>query len=298
MAWEICRPFYKPEGVIEFLGLGTDSFVGTVDETTVLKYPKTPGDKTALSVLDLEARILTTIGPHKHVIGFKGQRADGLMLERLRRGSLAQFLRDYTPTLQQRLAWARQATEAVAVTHKAGVLHCDINVNNFLLDDNLTIKLCDFQGRLLRADGSIERDGLARENIKSFMPRVDPNHADQKTDIFALGSTFYHIMQGHEPFPDLDSLKDEEQIEARFVSRQFPKVDSLIMNYVIHKCWAGEYDSAEAVLQDLDSDEVCLGQAKRRSMRLGRARQTYDAREPPGKGLPKGGTYNPCGRSL
>lgn len=74
----------------------------------------------------------------------------------------------------------------------------------FLLDDDLTVKLCDVQGRLLRLDGSVDKDGLASENIKSFMPRADPNHSDRKTDIFALGSAFSYIMQGHEPFPDLD----------------------------------------------------------------------------------------------
>ena len=102
MATEVYRPFYKPEGVIEFLGLGTDSFIGTIDETTILKYPKTPGDRTALTILDLEARILTTIGPHKHIVGYKGQREDGLLLERARRGSIAQFLKGYTPACQQR----------------------------------------------------------------------------------------------------------------------------------------------------------------------------------------------------
>lgn len=36
------------------------------------------------------------------------------------------------------------------------------------------------------------------------MPRSDSNYADQKTDIFALGSTIYYMMTGHEPFPELN----------------------------------------------------------------------------------------------
>lgn len=248
------RPFYRPKGVTGFLGLGSESFIGAVDETTILKYPKDPDDKTALAMLGVEATILATIGPHKHVIGFKCDRGDGLLLERAQHGSIAQFLEKNEPKEQQRVAWARQATEAVAVTHRAGVIHCDINVNNLLLDHNFTVKLCDFQGRVLGPDGSVDKDGLARENTKSFMPRVDPNYADRKTDIFALGSTFYYIMQGHEPFLDLDPLDDEEQIKARFTSRQFPKLQSPLMNHVTQKCWAGEYNSAEAVLQDLGSD--------------------------------------------
>ena len=254
MATEIYRPFYKPEGVTEFLGLGADSFIGIVDETTILKYPKTPGDTTALATLDIEAQILMSIGSHKYIIGYKGKREDGLLLERAQHGSIAQFFKTHKPTLQQRLTWARQATEAIAVTHRAGVIHCDINFNNLLLDDNLTVKLCDFQGLLLRPDGSVDKDGLARENIKSFMPRADPNYSDRSTDIFALGSAFYYIMQGHEPLPEMDPFDDEEQIQLMFASRQFPVMQSPLMNYVTHKCWGGEYDSAEAILQDLGSD--------------------------------------------
>ena len=61
-------------------------------------------------------------------------------------------------------------------------------------------------------------------------------------------------MQGHEPFPDLDPFDDEEQIKERFISRQFPELPSDLMNYVINKGWAGEYNSADAILQDLVSD--------------------------------------------
>ena len=91
------------------------------------------------------------------------------------------------------------------------------------------------------------------------MPRAYPDYSDRKTDIFALGSAFYYIMQGHEPFPELDSRLDEVEIEARFKPHQFPDMDPPLMRYVTHKCWAGEYDSAEAVLQDLGSHETSPG---------------------------------------
>ena len=140
---EIHRNFYKPDGVVNFVGLGINSFIGALNETTVLKYPKTPGDELALRMLDLEARILKTIGPHKHIIGYKGQRKDGLLLERAS-CSLAQFLKDHTPIWKHKLAWARQATEAIIITHKLGVIYCDISINNLLLDNSLNIKLYNF----------------------------------------------------------------------------------------------------------------------------------------------------------
>lgn len=58
-------------------------------------------------------------------------------------------------------------------------------------------------------------------------------------------------MEGHEPYPDLDSDNDEKQIMENIKSGQLLIVGCSSMNRVIHKCWAGRFDSAEAVLFDL-----------------------------------------------
>jgi serine/threonine protein kinase len=98
-----------------------------------------------------------------------------------------------------------QPTEGVVEMHKHGVLHCNIHTNNMLLDDNLDIKLCDFQGKLLNYDGTVRLDGLSCEDAKSSMPGSDSNMATPKRDIFALGSAIYSIMEGHLPFEEVDS---------------------------------------------------------------------------------------------
>ncbi|KAL8942661.1 MAG: hypothetical protein Q9211_001307 [Gyalolechia sp. 1 TL-2023] len=251
MTTVIYLSIYCPGDVTECLTTGTNSFIGLINEMTVLKYPHIPGDQKALALLGLEARIFQAIGPHKYIIGFKGLTKDGLLLERAPFGSIGEYLKLNNPGLQRRLEWVYQVSEALATVHKKRVLHRDISVNNILLNADLNVKLSDFQGRLLTPDGEIQEDGLSLECTKSYMPRPNSNHADRRTDIFALGSAFYYIMEGHEPYSELDSSDDEEQIEARFLSRQFPEMESALMNCVTHKCWAGEYDSAEAVLQDL-----------------------------------------------
>ena len=252
MTTEIHLTTYCPGDVIECLTMGSNSFIGIIDEATVLKYPHLPGDEKALATLGLEARILKQIGPHKYIIGFKGLTKDGLLLERAYFGSIADYLKNSTPELWQRLRWARQATEALATVHEKRVLHRDLSASNLLLDAELNVKLSDFQGRLLGPDGEIEEDGLSIENTKSFMPRKDSDHADWKTEIFALGSTLYYIMEGHEPYPELDSFHDEEEIVERFSKGQFSEIDCPSMNRVLHKCWAGKYDSVGSVLQDLN----------------------------------------------
>ena len=59
MAAEIYKPLLQTRN--KFLGLGVDSIIGTGDKMTLLKYAKAqiPRDTIALTVLDLEAQILT-----------------------------------------------------------------------------------------------------------------------------------------------------------------------------------------------------------------------------------------------
>ena len=251
MTTEIYLTIYCPGDVTACLTTGTNCFIGFIDESTILKYPHIPGDEKALALLSLEARILQAIGSHKHIIGFKGLTKDGLLLERAPFESISEYLKNNNPDLQRRLEWVCQVTEALAIVHKKRVLHRDISANNLLLDAELNIKLSNFQGRLLAPDGEIQEDGLSVENTKSFMPRANSNHADWKTEIFALGSAFYYIMKGHEPYPELNSDHDEERIAERFTSGQFSEIECSSMNRVIHKCWAGKYDSVDAVLRDL-----------------------------------------------
>jgi serine/threonine protein kinase len=228
--------------------------MGTGDDTTIIKYPRIKGDRQTLDLLTTEAQIYKAIGPHKHVVGFKGQRDERILLERAQ-GSVAEYLRCNPLALQQRLSWLRQAAEAVAAVHTRNVIHRHINVNNFLLDENLNLKPCDFQGHLLGPNENVERRGNAIENAKSHMPRAEPSHADWKTDIFALGSAFYYIMEGHEPFPDLDSFDNEEEIEKRFASGRFPDLQYSVMQRMTHRCWAGSYESVHALLEELDTDD-------------------------------------------
>jgi serine/threonine protein kinase len=243
---------YYPENVKDVLGMGSSCFIGLVNDTTVMKYPHHPNDDSKLAALAIEAQILEAIGDHERIIRLKGRTSAGLLLEYACHGSLGRYLSSHNPTIQQRITWATQAAEAIAIIHEKGVIHCDISVNNLLLDAKLNIKLCDFQGRLLRSDRSVKLVGLSSENVKASMPRADPNHADEKTDIFALGTAFYQIIEGDEPFPELDSFTQEQDIEERFISGQFPAVRHAPMTVVIHKCWRGDYNSAHEVVSDLE----------------------------------------------
>lgn len=69
-------------------------------------------------------------------------------------------------SLLLRQKWKTQAAEALVFIHSKGVIHCDIHPNNFLLDEKLDVRLCDFAGSLF---GSLE--SRAMESTWFFLPR-------------------------------------------------------------------------------------------------------------------------------
>ncbi|TPX14902.1 uncharacterized protein E0L32_005011 [Thyridium curvatum] len=189
---------YCPPGAQRVIASGFSPWIGEMDESTVFKYPLNPGgDRTRL---ELEHQILEIVGPHPRIIGLKRLSEAGLYLERTANGTLYSYLTDRTkspPSIQQRLAWCREATEAVAHVHSKRVIHCDIQPTNLLLDENLHLKLSDFQGNVISEEGQVILEGGSAEPCRFFRPRPDPFDADFRTDLFALGCTIYFIMMGH-----------------------------------------------------------------------------------------------------
>ncbi|PLN81868.1 kinase-like domain-containing protein [Aspergillus taichungensis] len=252
---QTCR--YYPPGVSEIIGRGGESFIGLVDESTVLKYPCVPGDRESI---EIEAELLAILGDHPRILASKGLNEYGLMLQYAPNGNLYERVTsELASSFDQKLRWCKQAAEAVKYIHEKRIIHCDINLRNFLLDDNHDLLLADFQGMLKSTHGETVLDGLSRECSKSFMPRIHGDFADVKTDLFALGSAVYFIMLGHEVFPELDSLEDDEQIASRFQSGQFP-TDSHACSKITDKCWRQLYESAEDILFDISQVQASKGE--------------------------------------
>lgn len=239
---------YYPPGVSEIIGRGGECFIGAIDDLTVMKYPCIPGN---FESIHTEAHLLRILGTHPRIIASKGLTEHGLLLQRASNGSLSDYIasQSFIP-LSQKLLWCKQAAEAASYIHTKHVIHCDINLRNFLLDKNFDLLLADFQGMLKSADGEILLDGLSRECSKSYMPRSHGDYACVRTDLFALGSAIYFIMTGHEVFPELDSLTQDEEISSRFENGVFP-TDNHLCCHITEKCWRQQYKSADEIVSDL-----------------------------------------------
>ncbi|KAF2731949.1 kinase-like protein [Polyplosphaeria fusca] len=249
---------WYPRGTRRAIAAGANHFVATVDDTTVLKYPVAPQEAANLYLPDAQRfrrSILRRLGKHPRIIQLKGKHEDGLLLEYLPNGSVERYLvANPRTSVKQRLVWGRQAAEGLAYIHTKNVIHGDVSVGNLLLDPHLSIKFCDFQGKFLNADGTVALDDGSSERSMSSMPRSDHNNHDHKTDIFALGTALFVIVTGNLPFPDLDTL-DEDEIQRRFEEHEFPPLEKLPGGDVIRNCWTGSYNSASEIIVDLQKLE-------------------------------------------
>ncbi|TID23715.1 kinase-like protein [Venturia nashicola] len=235
-----CEPWYPP-GVTEFLSGGNTAHLGLFPNGTVLKYAWEKEDRHMLHSLSVEHAILSALGQHDRLVKYLGKHEHGLLLHRALNGDIRSYMSKHehiSPQLRQK--WITQAAEALAFIHLNGVIHCDIHPNNFLLDEELNVQLCDFAGSLF---GSL--DGGAMESTRYCLPRDWRDPPNITSDLFAFGSFMYYIMTGREPYADLS----DDDVKAKFEQKLFPDVELLQFGSVIKGCWAGDFKRADDVLE-------------------------------------------------
>lgn len=191
--------------------------------------------------LKTEYEIYRRLGPHARLVPLinftTNGPAPGLTLAYMPKGTLKDRLSAQPPsTAAQRHQWAQDVIESVKLLHSHGIVHCDIQPGNFLLDGDDRLRIIDFMGSSM--------DGEAPwvcESPAFFMPHTDAEYRSYTTDMFAMGSTLYQVMTGHRPYPDFE----DEEVEARYERGEFPSVEGLTCGLSISKCWQGGFPSID-----------------------------------------------------
>jgi eukaryotic-like serine/threonine-protein kinase len=128
--------------------------------------------------------------------------AQYLVMEFIEGADLNSLIIAKDPSLEgNRVRLIRQAAEALAAVHAAGLIHRDVCPRNFLLLRGTSdLKLIDF-GVTLPATPEFCQPGVRTGNPNYMAPEiVRRKPTDQRVDVFAFGVSAYEIFTGQLPW--------------------------------------------------------------------------------------------------
>jgi serine/threonine protein kinase len=230
----------------DVVGAGITGIVARLD--AVIKFVGS-SKRFKHEMIEREKRVYQRLGSeYKGVLRYYGDLENALILQYAANGSIRQyFAGQASPApLHLQIRWIHQITASITFIHSKNVMHGDISCNNVFLDEELNTKLGDF-GRSPIDD---EPPLVCYETSHEL-----PNHegVSDKSEIFALGSTFYEVMTGSKPYKGLL----DQAICDKYSQGNFPSLTSLpAFKDIIAQCWGQNYTSVHELLRDVQTEGI------------------------------------------
>ena len=124
-----------------------------------------------------------------------------LMIMELVEGvSLDERIRQGPLDVRAATRYVDQVLQALDYAHSRGIIHRDIKPANIILTKDDLVKLTDFGIARSASDRNLTQTGLALGSLYYMSPeQVQAMPADQRSDIYSLGVTFYEMVTGKRP---------------------------------------------------------------------------------------------------
>jgi serine/threonine protein kinase len=98
------------------------------------------------------------------------------------------------------IRYVDQVLSALDLAHSRGIIHRDIKPANIIVTNEDTVKLTDFGIARSSSDRTLTQTGLALGSLYYMSPeQVQAQPADQRSDLYSLGVTFYEMVTGRRP---------------------------------------------------------------------------------------------------
>jgi serine/threonine protein kinase len=152
--------------------------------------------------------------------------------------------------------------DALNHAHELNLIHRDIKPDNILVTKKGVVKVADFglAKALDDEDMSMTQSGTGLGTPLYMPPEQarDAKNVDHRTDIYALGCTFYYFLTGKLPFEGDSVLKlivakeKGQYPAARSLNSRIPEKLSLMIDKMIQKEPKHRYSSCAEIINDLD----------------------------------------------
>jgi serine/threonine protein kinase len=206
--------------------LGRDTVLGR--EVALKRIGMMPGATAPdLERAEREARLAARLN-HPHVVAVFDLVTEGeetwLVMEYVEGVSLSGLIaRDGALTPDEAAPLVRQAADALAAAHAAGIVHRDVKPSNMMVTPQGDVKLTDFGIARAEADASLTQTGLVTGSPAYLAPEVASGAtAHEASDVWSLGATLYHALAGHTPYDVSENLMGGLY---RIVHEEPPRVD-------------------------------------------------------------------------
>ncbi len=170
-----------------------------------------------------------------------------IVMELLDGQDLATLVQQRGPlSVERAIHYLLQAADAISEAHGHGIIHRDLKPQNLFLTSDGVVKVLDFGlAKALRPLDSVPQSSNTSTNVMVGSPHyMAPEQiwqaasVDQRTDIWGLGATLYHLLAGIPPFPAPNMLV----LSSHIASHDPPKISdrrddvSRTVDDVIGKC--------------------------------------------------------------
>jgi tetratricopeptide (TPR) repeat protein len=219
---------------------------------------------------------------HPGVVELRGHgEAEGLrylVLELLEGARpLDHYARDEDLPVLERVRLVQEIACSVEVAHRVGLIHRDLKPENLLVLPDGRTKLIDL-GLARHVDRErLTQSGVLMGTIPYMAPeqvRGDGAHADERTDVYALGAILFELVSGRLPFEAFSPIELIAKIaddEVVLPDCPWPAGVGEVVRKALAKDPAARHPSAEAFARDLAA--VLSGEGEQVAERLGRGRR-------------------------
>ena len=212
--------------------LGRDTVLGR--EVALKRIGMMPGATAPdLQRAEREARLAARLN-HPHVVAVFDLVTEGaetwLVMEYVEGVSLSGLIaRDGALTPDEAAPLVRQAADALAAAHAAGIVHRDVKPSNMMVTPQGDVKLTDFGIARAEADASLTQTGLVTGSPAYLAPEVASGAtAHEASDVWSLGATLFYLVTGKPPFDGSDRTSPP------------PHTDDARLDAIIARCLADE----------------------------------------------------------